>query len=227
MLTEAQFRVMREQMVKKQIMGRGITDPLVVDAMCRVPRHYFVPPRFRYDSYRDGPLPIGQNQTISQPYIVALMTQLMALRGGERVLEIGTGCGYQTAVLCEIAGYVFTLERFPLLADSAAQNLSDLGYTNVDIHIGDGSQGLPDMSPFDAILVTAAAPMIPGPLVSQLRDDGGRLVLPVGDRQHQRLQVIRRYDRRYTVQKSDPVRFVPMIGRYGFKDLDSGKPTVV
>lgn len=227
MLTEAQFRIMREQMVREQILGRGITNPLVVDAMRRVPRHHFVPPHVRADAYRDGPLPIGQNQTISQPYIVGLMTQLLALKGGERVLEIGTGCGYQTAILCEIAEYVYTLERFPQLADHAAQRLSDLGYANVDIHIGDGSQGLTDMSPFDVILVTAAAPMIPGPLVSQLRHDGGRLVIPVGDRRHQRLQVIHRLGKRHTVQRSDPVRFVPMIGRYGFKDAESGTPSVV
>lgn len=221
MLSEEAYRKMREQMVKEQLEAHQIHDPLVLNAMRTVPRHQFVPQNSRYLAYRDGPLPIGENQTISQPYIVAFMTQLLQLKGGERVLEIGTGSGYQTAVLCEIAGYVYTLERFPRLADRAGQMLTQLGYNNVDIHIGDGSQGLPDMGPFDAILVTAAAPSIPGPLCWQLNPEGGRLVMPVGDYKLQQLQVVRRKADHFTVEKSIKVRFVPLIGRHGF-DGDNG-----
>lgn len=217
-LTEEQFADLRHKMVNDQIIARGIHDSRLLDAMRVVPRHRFVPMAFRRHAYQDAPLPIGQKQTISQPYIVALMTQMLELRGGERVLEIGTGCGYQTAVLCEMADYVYTLERFPRLADAAGRNLQKLGYDNLDIHIGDGSQGLPDMSPFDAIIVTAAAPSIPGPLASQMSADGGRLVVPVGTAKSQYLYIVRRFNGRHQVERAIPVRFVPLMGRYGFKE---------
>lgn len=218
MLTEEAFRALREQMVEEQLAARQITDPRVLEAMRRVPRHQFVPEEVQDHAYEDGPLPIGDDQTISQPFIVAAMTQLLHLQSHERVLEIGTGCGYQTAVLCEIAAYVFTLERHPRLAERASQTLHQLGYKNVDLHIGDGSQGLPDMSPFDAIVVTAAAPSVPGPLCWQLNPDGGRLVLPVGDAKHQELQRVWRRADQFEVDKVMTVRFVPLVGRFGFKD---------
>jgi protein-L-isoaspartate(D-aspartate) O-methyltransferase len=231
-LTEEQLRELREDMVNQQLRARSIHDTRVLDALRRVRRHEFVPPELQHLAYQDAPLPIGENQTISQPYIVAAMTQLANLQGHERVLEIGTGSGYQTAVLCELADYVYTLERYPLLADRAAEVLARLGYENVDIHIGDGSQGLPDMSPYDVIIVTAAAPSIPGPLVSQLSPEGGRLIIPVGERTQQRLQIVRREGSRCYVQQSTHVRFVPLVGQYGFKveedtdedDNNSGDP---
>jgi protein-L-isoaspartate(D-aspartate) O-methyltransferase len=221
MLTESQFRIQRERMVEKHLKPRGIDDPLILEAMSTVPRHQFVPLNVRGSAYHDGPLPIGGGQTISQPYIVALMTQYLNLQGGERVLEVGTGSGYQTAILCQIAAYVFTLERSALLADRAAIILSELGYTNLDIHVGDGSQGLPDMKPYHAIIVTAAAPLIPGPLASQLHPDGGRLVIPIGSRRFQELQIIQRQNTRFIVRRAEQVRFVPLLGRYGFNEAGS------
>jgi protein-L-isoaspartate(D-aspartate) O-methyltransferase len=218
--TEKQLRLMRQQMVDKQLAQRGIHDMRVLDAMRRVPRHAFIPYKLHAAAYDDSPLPIGEEQTISQPFIVAMMTQLLELKGDERVLEIGTGCGYQTAILCELAREVYSLERFSRLADRAARALALLGYDNLDIHVGDGSQGLPDMAPFDAIIVTAAAPTIPGPLSSQLAPDGGRMVLPVGDRKGQRLQIVYRHGSRCVVQPSIPVRFVPLVGRYGFHEAE-------
>lgn len=205
-------------MVDEQLHGRHITDPRVLAVMRRVPRHLFVPEDVQYLAYNDGPLPIGENQTISQPFIVAAMTQMLQLQGCERVLEIGTGCGYQTAVLCELAQHVYSLERFARLAERAAQQLHRLGYTNVDIHVGDGSQGLPDMAPFDAIIVTAAAPSLPGPLCWQLEPAHGRLVIPVGDSKNQQLQRVWRRDDQFKVEQLMPVRFVPLVGRFGFKE---------
>jgi protein-L-isoaspartate(D-aspartate) O-methyltransferase len=216
MFSEEEMRNLREQMVEEQIRPRGIIDSRVLDAMRIIPRHLFVPPETSHLAYNDGPLPIGERQTISQPYIVALMSQLLRLTGTERVLEIGTGCGYQTAVLCEIASYVYSLERYVSLAETAAATLDELGYDNVDIHIGDGSQGLADMGPFDAIIVTAAAPSVPGPLCSQLHNNSGRLVVPVGDRQKQTLQVVYNQDGELHVEDVLGVRFVPLVGRYGF-----------
>lgn len=220
MATEAEYHIQREQMIVDQIRARNIDDPQVIHAMQTIPRHNFVPLEYRHLAYRDGPLPIGNNQTISQPYIVAVMTQLLGLKGHEHVLEIGTGCGYQTAVLCEIADYVYSLERYARLASNAATVLGEMGYENLNLHIGDGSQGLPDMAPFDAIIVTAAAPSIPGPLISQLAENGGRLVIPVGNRKGQMLSVVTRRGKRYRVDEKMPVRFVPMLGRYGFTEND-------
>lgn len=219
MNSEADFAALRERMVREQLLGRDITDSRVLEAMRRVPRHRFVPPELQAAAYRDTPLPIGSNQTISQPYIVAFMTQLLELRPSDVVLEIGTGSGYQTAVLCELAEFVYTLERYPQLAQHASEMLDELGYENVELHIGDGSQGLPDMAPFDAILVTAAAPVIPGPLRAQLAD-GGRMVLPIGDDQSQVLERVRRSGDRWKIEEQIPVMFVPLYGRHGFQPPD-------
>jgi protein-L-isoaspartate(D-aspartate) O-methyltransferase len=214
---DEKFRTLRENMVEKQLIERGIENPRVLEAMRRIPRHEFVTPDLSHLAYRDSPLPIGEDQTISQPYIVAAMTQLLYLSGHERVLEIGTGSGYQTAVLCELAAQVYSLERFPRLAERAANILSHLGYENLEIHVGDGSQGLPDMAPFDAIIVTAAAPALPGPLRSQLRPDGGRMILPIGDEKNQYLELVTRQNNRWEIEQMIPVRFVPLVGRYGFQ----------
>lgn len=215
---EEKFRTLREKMVEKQLVERGIENPRVLDAMRRIPRHEFVAPDLSHLAYRDSPLPIGEDQTISQPYIVAVMTQLLYLSGHERVLEIGTGSGYQTAVLCELAAQVYSLERYPRLAERAANILSRLGYENLEIHVGDGSQGLPDMAPFDAIIVTAAAPALPGPLRSQLHPDGGRMILPIGDEKNQYLELVTRQNNRWEIEQMVPVRFVPLVGRYGFQE---------
>ncbi|NWG18551.1 MAG: protein-L-isoaspartate(D-aspartate) O-methyltransferase [Chloroflexi bacterium] len=216
MLTNDEFYALRVQMVEQQLIERGIQNPRVLDAMRRVPRHEFVTADLRHLAYRDCPLPIGDNQTISQPYVVALMTSLVNLSGHERVLEVGTGSGYQAAILCELAAQVYSLERHPRLAERAGQILARMGYNNLEVHVGDGSQGLPDMSPFDAILVTAAAPALPGPLRSQLHTQGGRMVLPVGDERRQFLEVVTRTGNRWEIEQTIPVRFVPLVGRYGF-----------
>lgn len=208
-------------MVAEQLAGRDITDPRVLEVMRTVPRHLFVPPDLQHLAYRDGPLPIGHDQTISQPYVVALMTQSLLLEGDEIVLEVGTGSGYQTAVLCGLCRQVFSLEREAFLAERAATRLAELDYRNVEVYVGDGSQGLPDMAPFDAILVSAAAPAIPGPLRSQL-SDGGRLVIPIGNRESQMLERVWREGDTWRIERLVPVLFVPLYGRYGFRDWRRG-----
>jgi protein-L-isoaspartate(D-aspartate) O-methyltransferase len=200
----------RERMVKEQIEGRDIKDPRTLAAMRKVPRHLFVPEASASQAYGDFPLPIGHGQTISQPYIVAFMTEALGLRGGEKVLEIGTGSGYQAAVLGEIAGSVYTIEIVPELAAEARERLARLGCRNVEVRAGDGYLGWPEAAPFDAIMVTAAAPRIPEPLKQQLKD-GGRLVLPVGD-EYQELIVVTRRGSAYDERRVLPVRFVPMTG---------------
>lgn len=224
MATEPDYSAQREAMVREQLAARGITDRRVLAAMRHVPRHAFVPPEQAAYAYHDGPLPIGQGQTISQPYIVALMTQMLELQGDETVLEIGTGCGYQTAVLCELSRCVYSVERLPRLAHIAGHTLNQLGYNNVDIHLGDGSQGLPDMHPFDAILVTAVAPSVPGPLTAQIRPETGRMVVPVGQGRGQHLMLVRRHGGRVIVKRTIAVRFVPLLGRYGFREPDPDQP---
>jgi protein-L-isoaspartate(D-aspartate) O-methyltransferase len=210
------FRDQRETMLEQQLRARGIYDQRVLDALRAIPRHEFVPPDMRHQAYKDCPLPIGKKQTISQPYIVAYMTQLLQLKGYERVLEIGTGSGYQTAVLCSLVQMVYSLERFPSLADRAGETLERLGYDNVEIHLGDGSQGLADMAPFDAIIVTAAAPDMPGPLCAQLSAKGGRMVIPVGTMEEQSLMYAVKNGASVETRSMGSVRFVPLIGRYGF-----------
>jgi protein-L-isoaspartate(D-aspartate) O-methyltransferase len=200
----------RRKMVDSQIAARAVTDSLVLAAMERVPRHLFVPPEMRAQAYEDYPLPIGDEQTISQPYIVALMTSLLELRGGERVLEIGTGSGYQAAVLAEIAGEVYSIEILASLAQRSSATLAELGYRNVEVRQGDGWAGWPEKAPFDGIIVTAASPRVPQPLLAQLKT-GGKLVVPVG-RYFQDLLVYTRTAEGYEKRNVIPVRFVPMTG---------------
>jgi protein-L-isoaspartate(D-aspartate) O-methyltransferase len=200
----------RERMIRTQLIARHIRDPLVLDAMRTVPRHLFVAPDLIPAAYEDTPLPIGWGQTISQPYIVAFMTEAVRLRGGDKVLEVGTGSGYQAAVLAEIADSVYTIEIVEPLGRNAASRLARLGYGNVTVRIGDGYLGWPEAAPFDAILVTAAPDHIPQPLLDQLAP-GGRLIIPVGT-WDQELIVVTRTDTGYKEQRVLPVRFVPMTG---------------
>ena len=208
---EVELARARDQMVASQIVARGVRDPATLAAMRKVPRHLFVPPESRAQAYEDYPLPIGHGQTISQPYIVAFMTEAAGLRGGESVLEIGTGSGYQAAVLGQIAARVYTIEIVAPLAEASKALLERLGYRGVSVRSGDGYLGWPEAAPFDAILVTAAAPRIPEPLKQQLKD-GGRLVLPVGD-DWQELVVVTRRGERFEEKRLLPVRFVPMTGK--------------
>jgi protein-L-isoaspartate(D-aspartate) O-methyltransferase len=197
-------------MVREQIAGRGIQDPRVLAAMSRVPRHELVPEGVRGQAYEDRPLPIGNDQTISQPFVVAYMTEQLRLRGGERVLEVGTGSGYQAAVLAEIAGEVYTIEIVEPLGVRARDDLQRLGYQNVHVRVGDGYRGWPELAPFDAIIVTAAPERVPQPLIDQLAM-GGRLVLPVGGFDQELLRIERRADGIHQEKLID-VRFVPMRG---------------
>jgi len=200
----------RRLMTETQIRARGVRDPLVLAAMAKVPRHLFVPEGgLRVHAYADEPLPIGEGQTISQPYIVAYMTEALGLRGGEKVLEIGTGSGYQTAVLAEIAGEVWTIEIVEPLARRARGILDGLGCTNIHFRIGDGSQGWPEAGPFDAIMVTAAAPLMPSALEVQLAA-GGRMIVPVGT-EFQELYLVRRGKKGFDRDRLLPVRFVPLV----------------
>jgi protein-L-isoaspartate(D-aspartate) O-methyltransferase len=218
-MNEADFARERAEMVAQQIEARGVTDPLVLAAMRAVPREAFVPEGERAWACDDSPLPIGAGQTISQPYIVALTTQALALHGGERVLEIGTGSGYAAAVLGRIAGEVHTVERIAALADAAAQTLAELGITNVQVHTGDGTLGWPPAAPYDAIAVTAAGPVLPAALKGQLKP-GGRLVMPVGEREGYqelvRLTLGSTGDER--TETLCGVRFVPLLGAQGWPE---------
>jgi len=206
------FEAEREAMVKYQIEARGIKDRRVIEAMRKVPRHLFVPPEYRDAAYEDRPLPIGEGQTISQPYIVALMTEALGLKGGERVLEIGTGSGYQAAILAELAGEVYTIEIVPSLAKRAEELLRDLGYDNIHVSQGDGSFGWPEAAPFDAIILTCAAPRVPERLLEQLKDKG-RMVLPLGrDPFFQSLVLIAKDGDEFEQRMITGVVFVPMTG---------------
>ena len=209
--TEKEFRSERLRMVTRQLAARDITDSTVLAVMARVPRHLYVPEDLRRHAYRDGPLPIGEDQTISQPYIVAFMTQAMNLSPTDRVLEIGTGSGYQAAVLGEIAAEVYTIEIIPELAERSRALLRGLGYENIHVRTGDGYFGWPEKAPFDAIIVTAAPNHVPQALVDQL-GDWASLVMPVGDAYQELIRITRRGDS-HTTERLLPVRFVPMTGR--------------
>lgn len=206
---------LRNMMVEQQLVARGIRDERVLAAMRTVPRHRFMPESSRQDAYADNALPIGQDQTISQPYMVAVMTELLTLTGTERVLEIGTGSGYQAAILAELAAEVVTIERIPELATAAALTLATLGYRNVTVLTTDGTLGAPGHAPFDRILVTAAAPDIPQPLIDQLADNG-ILVAPVGERYSQ--QLVQAIKSGNTLHKNYTTHciFVPLLGRHGW-----------
>jgi len=205
----------RRQMVAQQITARGICDSRLLAVMETVPRHRFVSQDELRWAHSDGPLPIGHGQTISQPYIVALMTDLLHLTGEENVLEVGTGCGYHAAVLSQMAMDVHTVEIIAALAEQATKTLADLGYDNIHVHLGDGSNGWLEAAPYDAIIVAAAAPQVPKPLLEQLAD-GGRMVLPVGSRGVQELEVWRREGAAFSHQANIPVAFVPLRGKYGW-----------
>ena len=209
--SEEYYQKLRTAMVQQQIIARGVKDPRVIKAMETVPRHKFLPPEEAPFAYADEPRPIGHGQTISQPYIVAFMTEQLHLKPTDRVLEIGTGSGYQAAVLAEIADSVFTIEIIPELAQEAAKRLKALGYDNVVVKQGDGYNGWPEKAPFDAIIVTAAPPKIPPPLLEQLKN-GGTMVLPVGE-YVQELVVVKKSATGMAMQNILPVRFVPMTGK--------------
>jgi protein-L-isoaspartate(D-aspartate) O-methyltransferase len=211
------YSEMRQLMVESQLVPRGIKDARVLDAMRRVPRHLFVDPSMKHRAYDDSALPIGEGQTISQPYMVAVMTELLELNGHERVLEIGTGSGYQAAVLAELAGEVYTLERFASLAEAARQRLSELSYHTVHVRLADGSLGLPEEAPFDRIIITAASPKIPDPLIGQLSENG-IVVAPVGSRFSQQLLKLKKTSAGILEEYHTPCVFVPLIGEYGWKN---------
>ena len=214
------FESARHAMVETQLRRRGLPDSTVLAAMAQVPRHEFVLPEFRHRAYEDAPLPIGEGQTISQPYIVAAMTAALRVTGDERALEIGTGCGYQSAILARVAKEVFSIEYHADLATTAAARLDRLGYANVHVHCGDGTRGLPDFAPFNAILVAAAAPAVPSPLLEQL-SECGRMIVPVGDVENQELHLIERTRDAFRTTILEPCRFVPLLGAYGWKESPS------
>lgn len=205
----------REKMVTEQLVARGIRDPRVLAAMRAVPREHFIDGALALRAYEDRPLPIGHGQTISQPYVVARMAELAGLRGGERVLEIGAGCGYASAVLARLVAQVYAVEIIPDLASLAQRKLAQLGVKNVQIECFDGGVGWPEHAPYDAVLVAAGAPRVPALLLHQLAD-GGRLVIPVGEREDQRLVVVTRRGDELETTRDTPVRFVDLIGRYGW-----------
>jgi protein-L-isoaspartate(D-aspartate) O-methyltransferase len=218
---EFDFSNARNRMISNQLISRGIKDERVLEAMRTVPRHLFIPPDLRSMAYADAPLPIGNHQTISQPYIVALMTELLELQGDEQVLEVGTGSGYQAVVLATLAEKVYTVERISELAQHARRVFQELGIENITIFEQDGSSGLPDFAPFDAIMVTAAAPEVPSPLQEQLAEKG-RLVLPVGSRAGQVLERWRKKGTRLECERIAPVAFVPLVGDFGWASEEDG-----
>jgi protein-L-isoaspartate(D-aspartate) O-methyltransferase len=205
----------RQCMVAAQLRDRGILDDRVLDAVLRIPRHEFVAQEYKSQAYEDHPIPIGENQTISQPFIVAVSLQALRLEGTETVIEIGTGSGYQTSLLATLARSVYSMERHAALAKGAEQVLNKLGLSNVKIVIGDGSYGLPEFSPYDSILVSAAAPAVPPSLLEQLAD-GGRMVIPVGPQHSQALQLVRKVAGELIVEVIEGCRFVPLIGAGGY-----------
>ncbi len=213
---EARLARERERMVDEQLARRGITDARVLDAMRRIPRHRFVEEGLAHSAYEDHPLPIGEGQTISQPYIVALMTSLLELTGQEKVLEVGTGSGYQTAVLGALARRVCSIERLPRLAERARAMLESLGVSNVWIRVGNGALGWPDEAPFDRILVAAGGPTVPPPLMEQL-GEGGRMILPVGSAEDQVLTVVERAGGEIRSREMGECKFVKLVGKYAWE----------
>ena len=213
------FEDERRRMVEEQLEQRGITDTRVLQAFLTVPRHEFVPKDLRSEAYADHPLPIGGGQTISQPYMVALMVQVLHLQGHERVLEIGTGSGYQLAILSQLALEVYSIERLPELADQSLRRLEELGYLNVHVTVGNGSLGWLEHAPYEGILIAAGAPAVPPPLVRQLAD-GGRMAIPIGSQQVQTLTLV---EKRHGTLSQQPITacvFVPLLGEYGWREDD-------
>lgn len=211
------YKELRELMVKTQLIPRGIKDARVLNAMKKVPRHIFVDERIQQKAYDDTALSIGEGQTISQPYMVAVMTELLELKGDEKVLEIGTGSGYQAAILAELAREVFTIERVALLANKAREKFLALGYNNIHVRVGDGTLGWPEEAPFNRITITAGGPKIPEPLLEQI-SEGGLVVAPVGDKFTQQLLKIRKSGKTFSKEKFTPCVFVPLIGEHGWKE---------
>lgn len=211
------FKNLRDLMVDTQLIPRGIRDERVLKAMRKVPRHLFVDESQWFRAYDDMALPIGEGQTISQPYMVAIMTELLDLKGYEKVLEIGTGSGYQAAILAELSREVYTIERVQSLSLKASEVLRSLGYNNVHLRVGDGTLGWPEEAPFDRVIITAACPEIPEPIINQL-NEGGIVVAPVGERFSQVLLKIRKEAGRLNEEYHTPCVFVPLIGKYGWKD---------
>ncbi len=211
---------LRKKMVEEQLIRRGIKDKKVLEAFQKVPRHNFVPKRYLDSAYGDFPLSIGEGQTISQPYMVALMTECLGLSGGETILEIGAGSGYQAAILAELASRVYTVERVVSLAEKARTCLKNLDYKNIQIEIGDGTRGWPEFAPYEGIVVTAAAPDTPKPLIEQLRIKG-KLVIPIGGSLNQMLTVITKHKDRIETKQICGCVFVPLLGKYGWKEKDA------
>jgi protein-L-isoaspartate(D-aspartate) O-methyltransferase len=209
------FLAQRRAMVESQLRARGIRDDRVLAAMLHVPRHEFISAEYRDQAYEDHPIPIGEGQTLSQPYIVAIMLEALALNPSDAVLEIGTGSGYQTALLAELTRQIYSVERHASLARTAESTLARLGYKNVQVVLGDGSHGLPEHAPFDAVVVSAAAPQIPPPLLEQLRE-GGRMIIPIGPAHAQELQLVRKQAGQPVVTNLEGCRFVPLIGSEGY-----------
>jgi protein-L-isoaspartate(D-aspartate) O-methyltransferase len=216
------FAAQRQRMVQEQLMPRGIHEERVLEAMAKVPREEFVPPDERASSYSDGPLPIGYDQTISQPYVVALMTEQLRLQPHDRVLEIGTGSGYQAAVLAELVAEVYSIEIVAPLARAAEATLQRLGYKNVHVKVGDGYKGWPEETPFDAIIVTCAPEHVPQPLVDQMKE-GGRMIIPVGGREAQELYLLEKRKEHLREEAILPVRFVPMGGEATKQKVNSDR----
>ena len=209
--------ILRKRMIEEQLLPRGITDGKVLAAIGKIPRHFFIPGKSLETAYGDYPVPVGEGQTISQPYMVALMTQCLELKGGERVLEIGTGSGYQAAILAEIAKEVYSVERFDSLAQKAQALLDELSYKNIKIKVGDGTEGWSEFAKYEGIIVTAGTPSIPEPLVEQLAE-GGRLVVPVGGAFSQELILVRKTAGEISQEEICGCTFVPLVGKYGWRE---------
>ena len=214
------FQVLRKKMVEEQLIPRGIKNERVLEAFKKIEREKFVPEELRISAYADYPLPIGEGQTISQPYIVALMTESLLLAGDEKVMEIGTGSGYQTAILSQLAKEVYSIERFDSLAKKTEATLKELGYLNIKIQVGDGTLGWPEEAPFDRIIITAASPRIPLPLVEQLKE-GGKIILPLGDSFSQLLTLGDKKSGEIETTEICNCVFVPLVGKYACKDKDA------